>query len=80
MILFYTIDPSVPPPDRPTAWDIEVKAEDVFLKNRMGVMLQTNRESAQNLVKLDEEVIDLYLLPNLTLTWIADSPSCPVTP
>ncbi|KAK0240392.1 BAR-domain-containing protein [Armillaria nabsnona] len=56
VILFYTIDPSVPPPDRPTAWDIEVKAEDVFLKNRMGVMLQTNRESAQNLVKLDEEI------------------------
>ncbi|KAK0197359.1 BAR-domain-containing protein [Armillaria mellea] len=56
VILFYTIDPSVPPPDRPTAWDIEVKAEDVFLKNRMSVMLQTNRESAQNLVKLDEEI------------------------
>ncbi|KAK0483375.1 BAR-domain-containing protein [Armillaria novae-zelandiae] len=56
VVLRYTIDPSVPPPDRPAAWDIEVKAEDVFLKNRMSVMLQTNRESAQNLVKLDEEI------------------------
>lgn len=56
IILHYTIDPSVPPPERPLAWDVEVKTEDGALKNRMTAMLQTSKETIQDAAKLDEEV------------------------
>lgn len=55
VLLYYTIDPSMPPPERPTAWDIEVKTEDTLLKNRMAAMIHTNKETSSNLQKLDEE-------------------------
>lgn len=56
IILHYTVDPAVPPPERPSAWDVEVKTEDGAMKNRMTTMVQTSKESAQELTKLDEEV------------------------
>ncbi|KAJ6581302.1 SWI/SNF complex 60 kDa subunit [Mycena capillaripes] len=59
IILHYMINPTIPAPERPMAWDVEVKTEDVALKGRMAVMVQANKESAQNLTKLDEEIATL---------------------
>jgi hypothetical protein len=56
ILLHYTINPTLVPPDRPSAWDVEIKTEDVPLKSRITVMLQSSKESAQDLSKLDEEV------------------------
>jgi SWI/SNF-related matrix-associated actin-dependent regulator of chromatin subfamily D len=56
IILHYTLDPTVPPSDRPQAWDIEVKMEDTTLKNRVTVALHANKDTTLDLAKLDEEV------------------------
>ncbi|KAF4568445.1 SWI/SNF complex component snf12 [Pleurotus pulmonarius] len=56
VVIHYTLNPAIPPPERPSAWDVEVKIEDHTLKNRMTVMLQANKESAATLAKLDEEI------------------------
>ena len=56
IVLHYNLNPAVPPPDRPSAWDVELKVEDSALKNRMAVTVNTSKESAQALLKLDEEV------------------------
>jgi hypothetical protein len=56
VILHYIIDPSVLPPERPQAYDVEVKMEDTALKGRMAAMLNTSKETAANLQKMDEEV------------------------
>ncbi|GLB44557.1 putative SWIB/MDM2 domain containing protein [Lyophyllum shimeji] len=56
IVLHYTLNPTVPPPDRPSAWDVEIKMEDASLKSRMAVMVQQSKESAQTLAKLDEEI------------------------
>ncbi|EIW74788.1 SWI/SNF complex 60 kDa subunit [Coniophora puteana RWD-64-598 SS2] len=56
VVLYYTLDPTVPPPERPSAWDIELKAEDSNLKNRMAVSIQASKESTQDLSKLDDEI------------------------
>ena len=56
VILHYLINPSVPPLEQPSAWDIEVRMEDSALKHRMAVTVATSKESAQTLVKIDEEV------------------------
>lgn len=63
IVLNYYIDPTVVPPERPVAWDVQVKMEDTTLKGRMTALIQTNKETAQQLNKLDEEVgpIALYL-------------------
>ena len=56
IVLHYYLNPAIPPPDRPSAWDVELKIEDSALKNRMAVTVNTSKESAQALLKLDEEV------------------------
>ncbi len=56
VLLYYTVDPTMPSPERPMAWDIEVKVEDTSMKSRMTVLVQANKESSQTLSKLDEEV------------------------
>lgn len=56
IILYYTFNPGVPPPERPCAWDIEVKMEDTTVKNRMAAIVQSSKESTQDLNKLDDEV------------------------
>lgn len=56
ILLHYTINPSIPPPERPAAWDVELKTDDTTMKGRMQVMVQANKDSAQDLAKLDEEV------------------------
>lgn len=56
VILHYTVNPAIPPPERPSAWDVEVKMEDTSIKSRMSVIVNTSKESAQALEKMDEEV------------------------
>jgi SWI/SNF-related matrix-associated actin-dependent regulator of chromatin subfamily D len=56
IILHYMINPTIPAPERPLAWDVEVKTEDKVLKGRMTVMVQPDKESALNLAKIDDEV------------------------
>ena len=62
IILHYTVDPAVAPPERPLAWDVEIKTEDGAMKSRMNTVMQTSKESAQELTKLDEEVRNTSLL------------------
>ncbi|KAJ8516988.1 hypothetical protein ONZ45_g5755 [Pleurotus djamor] len=56
VIVHYILNPTIPPPERPSAWDVEVKMEDHLMKGKMTVLLQANKESAANLAKLDEEI------------------------
>ena len=72
VVLHYNLNPAVPSPERPSAWDVELKMEDSALKNRMAVTVNTSKESAQALLKLDEEVRRIFfvlaLLTFLTCT------------
>ena len=56
IVLQYTLNPTVPPPERPLAWDAEIKMEDTTLKNKMAVVVNPSKESVESLTKLDEEV------------------------
>ncbi|EPQ55665.1 hypothetical protein GLOTRDRAFT_138501 [Gloeophyllum trabeum ATCC 11539] len=57
IILHYTINPSIQPPERPSAYDVEVKMDDVNLKARMSnVVVNMTSESSRELTKLDEEI------------------------
>lgn len=59
IVLHYNVNPSGPPPDRPSAWDVEVKMDDGAMKTRMSAALQANKESMQDLSKIDDQVSDL---------------------
>ncbi|KAK7031327.1 SWI/SNF and RSC complexes subunit ssr3 [Favolaschia claudopus] len=59
IVVHYSIDPTIPAPERPTAWDVEVKMDDAALKGRMQVVVQANKESLQNVAKLDDEIATL---------------------
>ncbi|KAJ7065926.1 SWI/SNF complex 60 kDa subunit [Mycena belliarum] len=59
IILHYIINPTIPAPERPVAWDAEIKTEDIALKGRMAVMVQASKESAQNLTRIDDEIASL---------------------
>jgi SWI/SNF-related matrix-associated actin-dependent regulator of chromatin subfamily D len=83
ILLHYTVNPAVSPPERPLAWDVEIKTEDGAMKNRMTTMVQTSKESAQELTKLDEEVgtsLLSFKVPfNLVFfTWAIDRIACTV--
>ena len=55
--LHYMINPATAPPERPTAWDVEVKLEDLALKHRMkSVTLDANQATLKTLGDIDEEV------------------------
>jgi SWI/SNF-related matrix-associated actin-dependent regulator of chromatin subfamily D len=57
VVIYHTVNPSIPPPERPAAWDIELKLEDVALKSKMqGAMVQASRDDVRELTKLDDEV------------------------
>jgi SWI/SNF-related matrix-associated actin-dependent regulator of chromatin subfamily D len=56
VVLYHTLNPSVPPPEKPSAWDVEIKMEDSTLKNRMTTVVQASKDSTATLMKLDEEV------------------------
>ena len=68
IILYYTFNPGAPPPERPSAWDIEVKMEDTTVKNRMAVIVQSSKESTQDMSKLDDEVDSSVILRQFDLT------------
>ncbi len=57
IVLHYTLNPTFPPPEKPSAWDVEVKVDDSNLKARMQhVVVSMAQDSARDLTKLDEEV------------------------
>lgn len=57
IVLHYTLDPNLPPPEKPVAYDVEVRVEDASLKSKMThVILNMAPETAKELSKLDEEV------------------------
>jgi len=82
VVIHYTVNPSVPPPDRPAAWDIELKLEDVALKSKMqAVTLNASRDVLRELTKLDDEIATLAqslqssVLKRQFLQSFADDPS-----
>ncbi|THG95970.1 hypothetical protein EW026_g5774 [Hermanssonia centrifuga] len=57
IVLHYTINPSMPPPEKPVAYDVEIKVDDTGLKSRMShVVLNMVPESAKELTKIDDEI------------------------
>jgi SWI/SNF-related matrix-associated actin-dependent regulator of chromatin subfamily D len=57
VVIYYTVNPSTPPAERPSAWDIELKLEDVGLKSKIqAVTLNPSRDTLRELTKLDDEV------------------------
>ena len=62
IVLHYTLNPAVAPPEKPAAWDVEVKVDDSNLKGRMQhVVMSMAQDSAKELTKLDEEASSLFL-------------------
>lgn len=60
IVIHYAIHPGTPPPERPSAWDVEVKIEDANLRAKMSnVTVGAARESARELARLDEEIATL---------------------
>jgi SWI/SNF-related matrix-associated actin-dependent regulator of chromatin subfamily D len=61
VILHYTLDPTAPPPEKPLAYDIEIKVDDVATKSRMNhAAVNMTSESVKELAKIDDEVCSLY--------------------
>lgn len=57
IVLHYVINPATAPAERPTAWDVEVKLEDLSLKHRMkSVTLDANQATLKTLGDIDDEV------------------------
>ncbi|KAH9921644.1 SWI/SNF complex 60 kDa subunit [Fomitopsis serialis] len=57
IILHYNLNPAIPPPEKPGAWDVEVKLDDSGLKSRMShAVVQLATETARDLAKLDDEI------------------------
>ncbi|KAG2137476.1 BAR-domain-containing protein [Suillus clintonianus] len=56
VVIHYSFNPAQVPPERPSAWDIEVKMEDTSLKNRIMVTVQSSKDSMSDLTKLDDEI------------------------
>ena len=64
IVLEYVINPGIAPPERPTAWDVEVKLEDLSLKHRMkSVTLDANQPTLKTLGDIDDEVRYACVLP-----------------
>ncbi|KAI0270603.1 SWI/SNF complex subunit [Gloeopeniophorella convolvens] len=60
VVIHYTINPSVPPPERPSAWDVELKLEDTVLKSKMqSVSLNSSQGTTRELTRLDDEIATL---------------------
>lgn len=57
VVLHYLIDPSFAASERPSAWDVEVKLDDLSLKNRMkNATLDANPATTKTLTEIDDEV------------------------
>lgn len=71
IVLHYTLNPGLPPPDKPLAYDVDVKVDDTNLKTRMShVVLNMASESAKELNKIDDEVC--HLLESLYISAPSD--------
>ena len=65
IVLHYMINPATVPPERPTAWDVEVKLEDLSLKHRMkSITLDANQTTLKTLGDFDDEVCSASKLPS----------------
>ena len=63
IVLHYMINPATAPPERPTAWDVEIKLEDLSLKHRMkSVTLDANQATLKTLGDIDDEVRHTHVL------------------
>ena len=70
VILHYTLNPSQPPPDRPQAWDIEIKMEDLALKAKMtSVTVAGQKDEMKEIAAMDEKVQPFVQFP------LTDSPA-----
>ncbi|CAL1697797.1 unnamed protein product [Somion occarium] len=57
IILHYTLNPAQPPPEKPQAYDIEVKIDDAAMRARMNhVTVAVAQESAKELNRMDDEI------------------------
>ncbi|KAL0571452.1 SWI/SNF and RSC complex subunit Ssr3 [Marasmius crinis-equi] len=54
ILLHYTLDPSLPPPDRPTAWDVEVKIQENPSASRTAI--QPSKELLTQLTQIDDNL------------------------
>lgn len=64
IVLHYTLNPALPPPEKPSAWDVEVKLDDSGLKSRMShAVVQMASDTARDLAKLDDEVSFYPVVP-----------------
>ncbi|KAA1466812.1 SWI/SNF complex subunit [Dentipellis sp. KUC8613] len=60
IIIHYSLNPAVQPPERPSAWDADVKMEDINLKAKMtNVAVGTMREAGREMARLDDEIARL---------------------
>ena len=74
IIIHYTINPTVSPPEKPSAWDVELKLDDSNLKGRMQhVVMSMASDSAKELTKLDEEVRAAPATTSITLGMLTRS-------
>jgi hypothetical protein len=83
VVIYYTVNPSTPPPERPSAWDIDIKLEDVALKSKMqAVTLNASRDTSRELTKLDDEVRPGSIFPCVFVLTIApvDRHPCTIAP
>ena len=63
LVLHYMINPATAPPERSTAWDAEIKLEDLSLKHRMkSVTLDANQATLKTLGDIDDEVCRAQIL------------------
>ncbi|KAI0312225.1 SWI/SNF complex subunit [Amylostereum chailletii] len=82
VVIHYTINPTIPPPEKPSAWDVEVRVEDLALKAKMSsVTVASSRDVTRDLVKLDEDIASLVqsmhssMLKRQFLQAFADNPA-----
>ena len=57
IILHYTLNPTHAPPEKPQAYDVEVKVDDVALRARMNhAVVAVAQETSKELARMDDEV------------------------
>ncbi|KAK7677179.1 hypothetical protein QCA50_019888 [Cerrena zonata] len=60
IILYYTLNPSHAPPEKPQAYDVEVKVDDVAMRARMNhAAVAVTQDTAKELARMDDEIATL---------------------
>jgi len=82
VIIHYTINPSLASPEKPVAYDVEIKMEDTSLRAKMtGITVGMAREAGREMAKIDDEIATLTqslhnsLLKRQFLQSFAEDPS-----